>query len=34
LNATKTRAGEEGIPYQRFIRLALEDALTRERRRV
>jgi predicted DNA binding CopG/RHH family protein len=34
LNAIKARAGEEGIPCQRFIRLALEDALTRERRRV
>jgi predicted DNA binding CopG/RHH family protein len=33
LSAIKARAGEEGIPYQRCIRLALEDALTRERRR-
>jgi predicted DNA binding CopG/RHH family protein len=33
LSAIKARAGEEGIPYQRFIRMALEDALARERRR-
>ena len=33
LSAIKTRAGEEGIPYQRFIRMALEEALARERRR-
>jgi len=33
LSAIKTRAGEEGIPYQRFIRMAVEEALARERRR-
>ncbi len=29
LGAVKARAKEEGIPYQRFIRLALEQALAR-----
>ncbi len=29
LGALKARAKEEGIPYQRFIRLALEQALAR-----
>ena len=29
LGAVKARAREEGIPYQRFIRLALEQALAR-----
>jgi predicted DNA binding CopG/RHH family protein len=33
LEAVKTRASEEGIPYQRFIRMTLEDARARERRR-
>jgi predicted DNA binding CopG/RHH family protein len=33
LSAIKSRAAEEGVPYQRFIRMALEDALARERRR-
>jgi len=33
LNAIKARAGEQGIPYQRFIRMTLEDALARRRRR-
>jgi predicted DNA binding CopG/RHH family protein len=33
LAAVKTRASEKGIPYQRFIRMTLEDALARERRR-
>lgn len=33
LSAIKTRAGEESIPYQRFIRMAVEEALARERRR-
>ena len=29
LEAVKTRARDEGMPYQRFIRLALEEALAR-----
>jgi predicted DNA binding CopG/RHH family protein len=33
LNAIKTRAGKEGIPYQRFIRMTLEHALARGRKR-
>ncbi|MGD0697218.1 MAG: BrnA antitoxin family protein [Terriglobia bacterium] len=28
LNAVKSRARERGIPYQRFIREALEEAVT------
>jgi predicted DNA binding CopG/RHH family protein len=31
LDAVKDRAKAEGIPYQRFIRLALEHALARGR---
>ncbi len=34
LDAVKGRAKAEGIPYQRFIRLALEQAVARGRERV
>ncbi|KPF71148.1 hypothetical protein IP69_07525 [Bosea sp. AAP35] len=30
LDAVKSRAGREGIPYQSFIRRTLENALARE----
>jgi predicted DNA binding CopG/RHH family protein len=33
LDAIKARAKEEGIPYQRFIRMTLEQALLRGRAR-
>lgn len=33
LTAVKARAKEEGIPYQRFIRVTLEEALLRGRER-
>ncbi len=33
LDALKARAREEGIPYQRFIRMTLEQALLRRRER-
>lgn len=32
LEGVKARAAQAGIPYQRFIRLALEDALARSAR--
>ena len=32
LTAVKTRALKDGVPYQRFIRLALERALTQTQR--
>jgi predicted DNA binding CopG/RHH family protein len=32
LDAVKRRASEQGIPYQRFIRMTLEDALSHRRR--
>jgi len=32
LNALKSRAKERGIPYQRFIREALEEAVTSDRK--
>jgi predicted DNA binding CopG/RHH family protein len=31
LNAVRDRAEKEGIPYQRFIRMALEQALQTRR---
>ena len=33
LEAVKTHASEEGIPHQRFIRMTLEQALVRGRKR-
>jgi predicted DNA binding CopG/RHH family protein len=33
LGAVKARADEEGIPYQRFIRMTLEHALVPRRKR-
>jgi len=32
LNSVKDRAAREGVPYQRFIRLALERAVTPSKR--